>query len=166
MFPLIKYRRTFGKWLDGEKELDEKRQDLTYLFEVLSWKCIFSQPYVGWIKMKIYIAQQILPVHGIICLSDTENKFIVWNYCFSGPTNIYLFEFSNINNRIKCKICSKLTIEAPDVSLWIYLTHYSSVFFATLNMEIADGILYCFNLNLSMHFRVGSRSLDLRWSSM
>ena len=37
--------------------------------------------------------------------SITENKFIVWNYHFSGPTSIYLFECSNINSRIKCKIC-------------------------------------------------------------
>ena len=34
-------------------------QCLTYLFEVLSWKLIFSQLYVGWIR----IAQQIFPAH-------------------------------------------------------------------------------------------------------
>ena len=45
------------------------------------------------------------------------------------------------------------------------MTHFSSVFlfyfwvcFTTVNMQMADGILYCLNLNLSMHFRVGSKS--------
>ena len=42
-------------------------------------------------------------------------KNIVWNHCSSGPTSIYLFEFNNINSRIDCKICSKITKEAPDV---------------------------------------------------
>ena len=37
--------------------------------------------------------------------------------CFSGPTDIYLQEISNTNSRIKCKICSKLTIETPDIVL-------------------------------------------------
>ena len=32
-------------------------------------------------------------------------------------TCIYLFEFSNINSRINCNICSKLTKEAPGVVL-------------------------------------------------
>ena len=43
--------------------------------------------------------------------------FFLLNYCFSGTTAIYLLEFSNINTRIQCKICSKLTTEAPDVIL-------------------------------------------------
>ena len=38
------------------------------------------------------------------------------------------------------------------------MTHCCSVFLLTLNMWIADGILYRLNLNWSMHFRVGSRS--------
>ena len=62
-------------------------QRSTYLFEALSWKVIPLQPY-------------------FIC-----------NYSFSDPTEIYLFEFSNNNSRIKCELCSKLTIEAPYVVL-------------------------------------------------
>ena len=37
-------------------------------------------------------------------------------YCHLNIT-IYLFEFSNINSRIKCEICVKLTIEVPDIFL-------------------------------------------------
>ena len=58
-------------------------------------------------------------------LSNTEAKFIKSvayikkNMCYcSDQSSIYLFEFSNnTNSRIKCKLCSKLTIEVPDVVL-------------------------------------------------
>ena len=92
------------------------RQDSAYLFEVLSWKFIPLQPYVWWIKMKTWkhAAQQNSLAHVLIV---TGNKCIVWSYSFSDLTCIYLFECSNINSRIKCKICSKLIIEAPDVVL-------------------------------------------------
>ena len=36
---------------------------------------------------------------------------------FSNPTSIYLPIFNHIKCRIKCKICSKLTIKEPDVVL-------------------------------------------------
>ena len=39
------------------------------------------------------------------------------------------------------------------VSLFVTLN-----FLLALNMETADGMLYCLNLNLSMHFRVESRN--------
>ena len=40
-----------------------------------------------------------------------------------------------------------------------YIWHAALEYFLlTLKMEIVDGILYCLNLNLSMHFIVGSRS--------
>ena len=38
-------------------------------------------------------------------------------YHYSSLTSICFFEFSNVNSRIKCKICSKLTIEVPDYVL-------------------------------------------------
>ena len=41
----------------------------------------------------------------------------------------------------------------------MYLTHCFIDFSLTSNMKMVDGIFYCLNLNLSMHFRVGSRSL-------
>ena len=41
---LLKYQINFQKQWQGS----------TYLFEVLSWKFILSQPYVEWIKMKAY----------------------------------------------------------------------------------------------------------------
>ena len=81
-------------------------------------------------------------------LAITENKLIMWNYRFSGPTGTDLYEFSNINSRIKCEICSKLTIEAPDVvlSFFEYTWHVVQVFFLViLNMEMTDGTLYCLN---------------------
>ena len=34
-----------------------------------------------------------------------------------------------------------------------------SYFLLTLRMEMTDGILYCLNLNLSVHFKVEARSL-------
>ena len=94
-------------------------QGLTYLFKVLSWKCILLQPYIRWIKTKnsTNSPTNFPSPQDNIFLKTTENKFIVWNYHFSGRTTIYLFELSNINCRIKCNICSKLTIEAPDVVL-------------------------------------------------
>ena len=103
------------------------------------------------------------PLYNIF-LTVAENKSIAWNYCFSRLTSIYLFKFSNVNTRIKCKICLKLTIEAPDVLLvsllltWIYLTHCSSVF-CWVWTWMGDGKLYCLNLNLSLYFRVRSRTL-------
>ena len=58
---------------------------------------------------------QIFPAHRTLYIPVTENKFIIWNYSFSGQTGIYLFEFSNNENIIICEICSKLTIEASDI---------------------------------------------------
>ena len=74
-----------------------------------------------------------------IFLIVTENKCIVWNYHFWGPACIYLIEFSNINFRIRWKICLRLTLEVQEVVLvslwlWIYLTRCSNVFLLTLKM--------------------------------
>ena len=74
-----------------------------------------------------------------IFLIVTENKCIAWNYHFWGPACIYLIEFSNINFRIRWKICLRLTLEVQEVVLvslwlWIYLTHCSNVFLLTLKM--------------------------------
>ena len=51
----------------------------------------FPQP-VGWIKTKAYNTTSF-PTQENIFLVVTENRFIVWNYCFSGPTDIYSFKF-------------------------------------------------------------------------
>ena len=63
-----------------------------------------------------HVAQQSIfrSPYNIIYPTVTENKFIIWNYSFSGPTDIYLLQFSN-NENIICEICSKLTIEASDI---------------------------------------------------
>ena len=134
---------------------------------MLSWKFIVCQPYVRRIKMKTYNPTNFPSPWENIFLKATEDKFIVWNYHFSGPNTIYLFEFSNTNSRIKCKICSKLTIKALDivlvsllfiVKLWWYMTHCSQVFLLALNLN-CRWIFYCLNLNLPTHFRVRFRSI-------
>ena len=67
------------------------------------------------------------------------------------------------------EIFSKLTTEASDVvlvSVLLILNIFDTFFycffvfgfFLLLNMQMADGIMYCLNLNLSLHFRVSSRS--------
>ena len=99
---------TYGKYMI-------RIHGLTHLFEVQSWKFILSQPYLGWIKMKTYSQTNFSSPQDNLFL--TENKLIVWNCSFSGLTGIYLFKFSNTNSKIKCKICSKLTIEAPGIAL-------------------------------------------------
>ena len=70
--------------------------------------------------MKLYSSTNFHSPYNNIFLRVTEYKFIVSNCHSSGPNGIYLFEFSNINSRTKCKLCSKclkLTIEIPDVVL-------------------------------------------------
>ena len=98
-------------------------QGSTYLFEALPWKAIFSWPYFGLIRMKTFN-----PTNG------SKKNFIVWNYSFSNPASIFWFKFSHNNIRIKCKICSNLTAEAPDTVLgfllltWIFLTYFYCFF--------------------------------------
>ena len=76
-------------------------QGLTYLFEVLHWKFIFSQPYVGSIRIKTFTPTTFCNIF----LTFAGNNLIVWNYSFLGSSSIYLFECSNISSRIKCEIC-------------------------------------------------------------
>ena len=49
-------------------EVRKMCQGLAYLFEVLSWKFILSQPYVGRIKMKTYELQEFLLILNIFDL--------------------------------------------------------------------------------------------------
>ena len=68
-------------------------------------------------------SQQIFPAHKTMFFLVPETNLLSETtclklmVCFSGPTGIYLQEFSNTNSWIKCKICSKFTIETPDVVL-------------------------------------------------
>ena len=94
-------------------------------------------------------------------LTVTENKFIVWNYRFSGLTSIYLFEFSNINKvRNMFKVNNRITRRCSGVFIvnFEYIWHVVLVFF--IDFEHANGVCstYSLNINLSMHFRFGSRS--------
>ena len=130
-------------------------------WEALSLKFILSQPYIRWRRMKKFSQTNFLSPWYNIFLTVTENKFLVWNYRFSGPTSIYLVKFSNNNSRIKCKICSKLTVEAPDIVLvsllltlitfYVLFECYFFYWLWTCKCQ-PDGILYCLNLNFSMCF--------------
>ena len=86
--------------------------DLSFWSAVVKIYPFTTSYHVGWIKIKIYSPTPFPRPWNSIFLTITENKFSVWNYHFSGLTHIYLFQFSNIDNRIKFKICSNLTIDA------------------------------------------------------
>ena len=95
-------------------------------FNLSFWSCyenfchwiILSQPCVGWLIMKICSPTNCPSPLDNIFLTVTKNKFLVWNYSFSGTTRIYLFELRNYNSRTKCKICLKLTTETPEGCQW------------------------------------------------
>ena len=103
--------------------------------QLIFWKCCHEN--LSFLNLLLgekgwkHVAQQISPVHSTIYFPVTENKFIVWNYSFSGPTSIYLFKFCHNKSRIKCQICSKLTIEALDIVLVLLLL--------TLNIYVSAG---------------------------
>ena len=80
-------------------------------------------------------------------LTVTENKFIFRIYMFSDPASISLLEFSYNNRRIKCEICSKLTVEATDVVL------VSSLLTLTCLMVLCR-VRTCKSLCLNLNFTV------------
>ena len=77
--------------------------------------------------------KQVFPAHRTMYFSKLLlNKFFVWNYSLSVPTDIYLLKFSNINSRIKWGISSKLRIETQDVvlvSLFSTLNIFGTLFY-------------------------------------
>ena len=88
-----------------------------------------------------------------------------------------MLKFSIINSKIKCKICSNLTIQLPEVnlvSLLLTLNVFDTLFYCFFaDFEHVNGgwNTYCLNLNLSMLFRVRSRNpvtfkTDLRVTSV
>ena len=106
---------------------------LKRLFEELPWKLILSQSYVGWIRMKTCSPTNFPSPLDNIFLTVTENKFIVWNYIFSGPTSIYLFEFWNDNSKIKCELRLKFKIEAPEVVLvGVFIVNFEYIWHVVL----------------------------------
>ena len=103
--------------------------DLTfYLFEMM-WKLSFHKLMMGEWRWK-HIAKQIFLAQTTI-FAVTENKIIVWEQIYCQINCIYFFEYS----KMKCKICSKVTIKAPSIVLLSLLLIFSrfytsSVFFA------------------------------------
>ena len=90
--------------------------------------------------------------------------FNFWNCTFSGPTGIYLFEFSNNNSRKRCEICSKLTIETAERRQWRSSDVFTVICAGKSRTEYKQQNpntrkkQYYRTLNLSICFRVGYRS--------
>ena len=101
-------------------------QGSTYFFEKLLWKVILSQPYFGWIGMKTWPNKISLHIGKCICHSCWKQIHCLKLYILRPKKYLLLFKFSN-NNRIKCEICSKLTIEATDVILVASLLTFNIV---------------------------------------
>ena len=102
-------------------------QGSTYLFEALLWKVIPSQPYFGWIGMKTWPNKISLPIAKCISRSCWKDIHCLKLYVLRPKKYLLLFEFSNNSSRIKCEICSKLTIEATDVALVTSLLTFNIV---------------------------------------
>ena len=83
---------------------------------------------------------------------------LIWAIVRINPANIYLFKLSNRNTRKRCKICSNLTIEAPE---WRQ-TRRSGIFIA--NFEHISHLFLVFllliwknkNVSLEISFEVFS----------
>ena len=85
-----------------------------------------------------YVAQQIFLAHRTIYFSQLLKTIFCLKLLFLKPNQHFLLEFSNMKSRIQCKICSNLTIEAPDVVL-VFLLLTLNVFgtlFFLLNLKM------------------------------
>ena len=83
-------------------------------------RCRENYPFATlyWVKQEnIYPHKFSKPIRKYIFLSYWKQIYCLKLQFLSPNRHINLIKFSNINSRIKCKICSKLTIEAPDVVL-------------------------------------------------
>ena len=123
------------KWINGVW-LDTKGHFLEDLVIYLSYCSVgliflmhccenvfFSEAYVGWIKMKTCSSTKFSqPIGQYISHSYWKQL-----YCLKLEFCSIFFKFSSSNSRINCKICSKLTIETPDVVL-VYLLLTSNIF--------------------------------------
>ena len=149
----------WGNWQKLFELLYE--QGSTYIFEALSGNFILSQPYVRWINMNTYSPTNFPSPWDDIFITVTENNRFVWNNSFLDPTSIHLLEFSNFDSRIKCKLCSKLTMEARDIVLVSLLSTlnifcmFFKCFIADFEHVITWWNTLCHNLNISICFRVG-----------
>ena len=64
------------KYIFAPTVMCSQQQGLTYLFEVLLWKFILSQPYVQWIKMKTYSPTNCSSPLDKIVLTVTEKRLL------------------------------------------------------------------------------------------
>ena len=71
--------------------------------------------------------QIFLPIGKCISHSCWKQIHCLKLYILRPKKHLLLFEFSNNNSRIKCEICSKLTIEATDVVLVTSLLTFNIV---------------------------------------
>ena len=99
----------------------------------------------GWHVKGLFAIENTLSIYLSIVLKTVlgDSSFKIIFKIF----NILLIWDKNVELHTSWLVAKLLQIRP-----WVY-------FLLTLNMGMADGILYCLNLNLSMHFRVGSRGL-------
>ena len=133
-------------------------------------RAIPSQPYFGLIWMKMWPNQIFLPIGKCISHSCWKQIHCLKLYILRPKKHLLLFEFSNNNSRIKCEICSKLTIEATDVVLVTSLLTFNIVdtflaFFCWVwtykcQMENFIALIWIY----IVYFRVWSRSPEAKLS--
>ena len=80
-------------------------------------RAIPSQPYFGLIWMKMWPNQIFLPTGKCISHSCWKQIHCLKLYILRPKKDLFLFEFSNNNSKIKYEICSKIAAEAADVIL-------------------------------------------------
>ena len=99
----------------------------------------------GWHVKELFTLENTLSIYLSIVLKTVlgDSSFKIIFKIF----NILLIWDKNVELHTSWPVAKLLQIRP-----WVY-------FLLTLNMGMADGILYCLNLNLSMHLRVGSRGL-------
>ena len=71
---------------------------------------IFNAKFIIQVMLKVSNKKEIL--------FQKENKFIQIRNSNGVPVGIYLLKVNNRNTRIRCEICSKLTIKTPERRQW------------------------------------------------
>ena len=80
----------------------------------------------------------------------TECKSL-WPWLDDYPIGVYLLKVNNRNSRIRCEICSKLTIHF--IVNFEHISHLILVFLLlTLNMELPAGYMHFFSLPICKMF--------------
>ena len=105
-FAMHHHHNYFAFILQGSNYLFLSAVVKSYLFATLFW---VNKDENMW-SNKIF-----LPIGKYISHSCWKQIHWLKLYVLRPKQDLFLFEFSNNNSKIKCEICSKLTIEATDV---------------------------------------------------